>query len=40
MKSKESAIRRINRVIAFYYSRGQNREFVNKVYRNVITQRL
>lgn len=40
MKSKESPLKRINRVIAFYHSRGQNREFVNKVYRNVITQRL
>lgn len=39
-KSKESAIKRINRVIAFYHSRGQNRERVNLVYRNVITQRL
>lgn len=40
MKSKESALKMINRVIAFYSSRGQNREPVNLVYRNVITQRL
>ena len=40
MKSKESALKRINRVIAFYASRGNNSERVNRVYRNVITKRL
>ncbi len=40
MKSKESALKRINRIIKFYYERGQNRERVNIVYRNVITNRL
>jgi hypothetical protein len=27
---------RIKKVIAFYYERGQNREFVNEVYRSII----
>lgn len=40
MKSKESALKRINRIMKFYCERGQNREFVNSVYRNVITKRL
>ncbi len=40
MKSKESPLKRINRVTAFYHSRGQNRERVNLVYRNVINKRL
>lgn len=40
MKSKESALKRINRIMKFYEYRGQNREFVNTVYRNVITKRL
>lgn len=40
MKSKDSALKRIKRVISFYHSRGQNRENVNIVYRNVVTQRL
>jgi len=40
MKSKESPLKRINRIMKFYAERGQNRERVNKVYRNVITQRL
>lgn len=40
MKSKESPLKRINRVLKFYLERGVNKERVNKVYRNVITQRL
>jgi len=40
MKSKQSALIRINRVLKFYYLRGVNKESVNRVYRNVITQRL
>lgn len=40
MKSKESALKRINRVMKFYYLKGVNKERVNRVYRNVITQRL
>lgn len=40
MKTKQSPLQRINRIIAFYHSRGQNRERVNIVYRNVITKRL
>lgn len=40
MKSKESALKRINRVLKFYLERGVNKERVNKVYRNVITKRL
>jgi len=33
---KQSALQRIRRIIKFYYLRGQNRENVNKVYRNII----
>lgn len=40
MKSKESPLKRINRVLKFYLERGVNKERVNKVYHNVITQRL
>lgn len=36
MKSKESALKRINRVIKFYTERGQNRENVNNVYRKIL----
>jgi hypothetical protein len=31
---------RINRVMKFYYNRGQNRESVNSVFRKIIKQRL
>lgn len=39
MKSKESALKRINRVIKFYAERGQNRETVNNVYRKILKLR-
>jgi hypothetical protein len=29
-------LQRINRILAFYYKRGINKESVNKVYRNVL----
>jgi hypothetical protein len=31
---------RIKKVMNFYYSRGQNREFVNEVYRKIIKTKL
>lgn len=40
MKSKQSPLVRINRVIKFYTDRGQNREFVNSVYRNIVKQKI
>lgn len=40
MKSKLSAIRRINRIIEFYHKRGVNKESVNKVYWNVLQIKL
>jgi hypothetical protein len=33
---KQSPLQRIRRIIKFYYLRGQNRENVNNVYRNII----
>ena len=39
MTPKQSPLQRINRVMKFYLSRGQNRELVNKVYRNVLKNR-
>ena len=36
MKSKQSPLIRINRIIKFYYKRGHNRESVNNVYRKII----
>ena len=36
MKSKQSPLARINRVMKFYHNRGQNRESVNNVYRKII----
>ena len=35
----QSPLQRILRVINFYYNRGQNREFVNEVYRSIIKKR-
>lgn len=40
MKSKQSPIQRINRIMKFYYLRGQNREKVNNVYRNILKSRI
>jgi hypothetical protein len=37
---KQSALQRINRIMKFYYSRGQNRENVNEVFRKIIKQKL
>ena len=40
MKSKQSPLQRINRIIDFNWKRGNNKESVNKVYRNIINQNL
>lgn len=40
MKSNQSPLQRINRIMKFYYSRGQNREIVNEVFRKIIKQKL
>ena len=40
MKSKPSAIRRINRIMDFYHKRGVNKESVNKVYWNILQIKL
>lgn len=40
MKSKQSPLARINRILNHLLKRGCNSERVNRVYRNVITQRL
>lgn len=37
---KQSPLQRINRIMKFYYLRGQNRENVNEVFRKIIRQRL
>lgn len=39
MKSTQSPIQRIKRIMDFYYKRGQNREFVNQVYKNILKQK-
>jgi len=39
-KSKESPLKRINRVLKHLSERGNNSERVNKVYRNIIKQKL
>jgi len=36
---RQSPLQRINRVLKFYHERGQNREFANKVYRNIIKKK-
>lgn len=36
---KQSALQRIKRILKFYYDRGQNRESVNKVYRNILKEK-
>lgn len=33
-------LQRINRIIAFYYKRGTNKESVNNVYRNILKKKL
>jgi hypothetical protein len=40
MKSKQSALQRINRIIDFNWKRGNNKESVNEVYRNIINKKL
>ena len=36
----QTPYQRIKRVMQFYYNRGQNREFVNEVYRKIIKSKL
>jgi hypothetical protein len=36
----QTPYQRIKRVMQFYYKRGQNRENVNEVYRNIIKKKL
>jgi hypothetical protein len=40
MKSKQSPLQRINRIIDFNWKRGNNKESVNEVYRNIINKKL
>jgi len=40
MKSKQSPLQRINRIMDFLWKRGNNKESVNEVYRKIINQRL
>ena len=39
-KSKQSPLQRINRIIDFNWKRGNNKESVNEVYREIINQKL
>ena len=39
MTAKQSNLQRINRVMKFYYLRGQNREKVNEVYRKILSEK-
>ncbi len=39
MKSKQTPLQRINRIMKFYRERGQNRENVNEIYRKLIKNR-
>ena len=32
----QTPLQRINRILAFYYKRGVNKESVNRVYRNIL----
>lgn len=36
---KQTPLQRINRILAFYYKRGTNKESVNKVYRNILKEK-
>jgi hypothetical protein len=40
MKSKQSPLQRINRIMDFLWKRGNNKESVNEVYRKIIIQKL
>lgn len=39
MKTKQSALQRINRIMNFYYNRGVNKEKVNKLYKQILKQK-
>jgi len=39
MKKKQSPLTRINRIMEFLRKRGNNKESVNEVYRNVLKAR-
>ena len=39
MKSKQSPLARIKRILEFLHKRGNNKESVNKVYRNILKKR-
>ncbi len=39
MKSKQSPLQRINRIIDFLWKRGNNKESVNNVYRKIINNK-
>lgn len=36
MKSTQSPMQRIKRVMDFYYKKGSNKESINKVYKNIL----
>jgi len=36
MKSKQTPLQRIKRIMNFYYNRGVNKESVNELYRNIL----
>ena len=36
MKSTQSPMQRIKRVMDYYYKKGANKESVNKVYKNIL----
>ena len=36
----QTQYQRIKRILQFYYKRGQNRENVNEVYRNILKTKL
>jgi hypothetical protein len=38
-KQKQSELKRIKRVINFYYSRGCNKESVNDLYRKILASK-
>jgi hypothetical protein len=38
MKNKQSELRRIKRVIDFYYKRGCNKESVNELYFKILNE--
>jgi hypothetical protein len=40
MKSKETPLQRVKRILDFNHKRGNNKESVNEVYRKIINQNL